>query len=302
MADISDVLAAIAGAAGAAVYPNGEGQPSITGAAVKVYPGEPNAADLDASLRAGIAHVGVRLRPGIMARIGDVPLSGAEIVNRPAPTVTATVSGSAVTFGGTVTVGWAVAVLVDRVLYSHKPVAGDTLATVAAALATKISVQRAASAAGAVLTVPGAYQLVPRFSVMATTRAPLRRQTQGVLVTVYGNSPAQRDLIGAAVDVALSASPRLTLADGTVATLRYSGVSYDDPPQKAGLLKRTLAFTAEYLTVQAGTAATAAGVVVDVDANGTAHQAPARTPLVNVRVDDDGDPIVDANLTLTGTP
>lgn len=301
MPDISEVLSGLASAAVAAVYPQGTGQPSVTGAAVKVYPGEPNAADLDVSLRANVAHVGVRLRPGIMARAGDVPLADADVLSVPAPTVTAAVVGSAVTFSGTVTAGWPVAVLVDRVLYSYRPSPGDTLAAVVAALAAQISAQRAASALGAVLTVPGAI-LSPRFSSMATTRQPLRRQVQGVLVTVYANSPAQRDTIAAAIDAAFAAATRIDFADGTRGTIRYAGVAYDDPGQKAGLLRRIQSYTVEYTTTLTASAPTAIGIVVDVETAGTVGQVPVRTPMVNVFVDDDGNPVVDANLTLTGTP
>lgn len=57
MADVDDVLSALASFAEAIIYPTGTAQPSITGSAVKIYPGWPQQSQLDTDLIAGIAHV-----------------------------------------------------------------------------------------------------------------------------------------------------------------------------------------------------------------------------------------------------
>ena len=61
MADLSDVLSVLAATSAAALYPNGTGQASAVGVACKVYPGWPNAQQLDADLRAAtpVCHVSI---------------------------------------------------------------------------------------------------------------------------------------------------------------------------------------------------------------------------------------------------
>jgi hypothetical protein len=59
MADMSDAAAALVLEIAAVVYPNGTGAASITGDAIRVYPGWPDAASLPASLASGTVHVSV---------------------------------------------------------------------------------------------------------------------------------------------------------------------------------------------------------------------------------------------------
>ena len=59
MADLSDVSNALVTLVTGVVYPNGTGQPSITGNPVLVYSGWPNMTQLKTDLQAGKAHVSI---------------------------------------------------------------------------------------------------------------------------------------------------------------------------------------------------------------------------------------------------
>lgn len=59
MADIIDIQTALVAIASAAVYPLGISSASITGAPILLYPGWPNAAQLDTDLSVGSAHITV---------------------------------------------------------------------------------------------------------------------------------------------------------------------------------------------------------------------------------------------------
>jgi hypothetical protein len=77
-----------------------------------------------------------------------------------------------------------------------------------------------------------------------------RRQLQEFLVTVWCNTPSQRDAVSSLVDGTLAPINWLPLADGTTGWLKYADTFVDDAPTKETLWRRDLFYTVEYGTTQ----------------------------------------------------
>ena len=278
MADLGDVLEALAALAADSLYPagavdaGGAALSSVAGPVVKIMRGTPFAKQLDADLRAGIVNVTVNERPGVWRVTTRLPMEW-QVLSRQSPTISCLVVGTVLTLSGTVTPGQGVMLVVDGQPYAYQAVAGDDTASVTAALAALIQVDRPASSTGAMLTVPGAATMTARVVVQGTAIRPTRQQEAGVAVKLYAPSFASRDAVAAFVDSSFSAVARLGLPDGSVAMLRSSGTSYDDVPQKALTFVRTLFYQAEYSTTQVETETTI-GVMEAILTPGTARGAP----------------------------
>lgn len=246
MADITDVSNALVTVIAGIVYPNGTSQPSITGAPVLVYQGWPDAVQLRTDLAAGKVHVSVFPQPN-MLRIVDSAMSDWSTPSAPVNTITLTLSGQTVTVGGTVSTPQNAALVVDNKAYVYAVQAGDTLASIATALAALVNVDQTATAAGAVVTIPGAKYISPRVGGQGVAVRETRRQEQGYQITVWANCFDQRDPIAAAIDSALSGIPHLTLADQSAA-LRFKSSRQDDSQQKEGIYRRDLMYAVEFST------------------------------------------------------
>ncbi|CAJ0705844.1 hypothetical protein [Ralstonia holmesii] len=265
MADISDVSSALVTAIAGIVYPNGTAQPSITGAAVAVFAGWPDSVQLRADLAAGKVNVSVFPPPNMM-RIIDSSMSDWSTPTAPVNTLTLTLSGQTVTVGGTVSTPQNAALVVDNKAYVYAVQAGDTLASIAAALASAVSVDQTATSAGAVVTIPGAKYISPRVGGVGVATRETRRQEQTYMVTIWANCFDQRDPIAAAIDSALSGQIHLTLADQSVATLRYKSSRQDDSLQKEGIYRRDLMYAVEFSTFQSATLSQITATIENVSA------------------------------------
>ncbi|MBN6210666.1 hypothetical protein JYK21_29750 [Ralstonia pickettii] len=264
MADITDVSNALVTVIAGIVYPNGTSQPSITGAPVLVYQGWPDAGQLRADLAAGKVHVSVFPQPN-MLRIVDSAVSDWSTPSAPVNTITLTLSGQTVTVGGTVSTPQNAALVVDNKAYVYAVQAGDTLASIATALAALVNADQTASAAGAVVTIPGAKYMSPRVGGQGVAVRETRRQEQGYQITVWANCFDQRDPIAAAIDSALSGIPHLTLADQSAA-LRFKSSRQDDSQQKEGIYRRDLMYAVEFSTFASQTLTQITATVENVSA------------------------------------
>ena len=264
MADITDVSNALVTVIAGIVYPNGTSQPSITGAPVLVYQGWPDAVQLRADLAAGKVHVSVFPQPN-MLRIVDSAMSDWSTPSAPVNTVTLTLSGQTVTVGGTVSTPQNAALVVDSRAYVYAVQAGDTLASIATALAALVNADQTATAAGAVVTIPGAKYISPRVGGQGVAVRETRRQEQGYQITVWANCFDQRDPIAAAIDSALSGIPHLTLADQSAA-LRFKSSRQDDSQQKEGIYRRDLMYAVEFSTFASQTLTQITATVENVSA------------------------------------
>jgi hypothetical protein len=269
MADLIDVLHALRDVVASILYPggapSGTAPASVVGQPVRILVGWPDAS-LDADLKANICWVTIWPRPGMARTIG--PYLDGWVSHLVTPSMVVDASGDAATFSGTGVVPEQIAaVIVDGAqAYTYPLTLGDGPAEVAAGLAALVSADRPASAAGGVLTVPGAH-LLARVVAGGTESREVRRLEQSIQITAWCPTPALRDAIVRAIDDALIEDSRtLVMPDGTKATVSYEGSSLDEEARQQPLHRRDLMVSVEYSTARTrsapGIAAPGAGAVI----------------------------------------
>jgi hypothetical protein len=252
MADFTDVANALRDAISAALYPNGIGQASAVGFPVQAYQGWPQPEKLDADLKAGTAHVSIWPTPNETPGADHFPEW--QTLSTTAVTLVATVGANTVTIGGAVSTPQTVAVIADGKAFAYAVLGGDTLASIATALATGLNAAGiTASVAGAVLTLATAKHIAARVGGQGTSIRELRRQTRVFQVSCWAWAYDKRDTLAVAVDAALGAGWRLTLSDGTYGNAAYKGSSQHDESQKQLVYRRDLLYAVEYATTQTRT-------------------------------------------------
>lgn len=251
MADISDVTDALVSLIASVLYPNGTGQPCITGVPTLVYAGWPQSSQLDADM-AAFAGAGGRLHVTVFPTATEknttrYPRDYTTQSLTPA-TLTLTVTGQQVTVGGTVSAPQNVGLIVNGQAYLYAVQSTDTLSTIAAALAAQVS---GATASGAAITLPNTARLTAaRAGGGGTLTAMTKQQQRTVQITVWADSPAHRAATASAIDSTLSATDFLTLSDNTAGRLTYVGSHIDDKPQKASLFRRDLMYAVDFSTTR----------------------------------------------------
>jgi len=175
---------------------------------------------------------------------------GDEVVNAAvvAPALQAVVAGDTVTFAGAAAPGQVAAVIADTVSAAYRTQGGDTPPSVAAALARLLAASRAATASGAVLTVPAVTRLVARTEADQPTLRLTRRQRQGFKVICWCPDPLTRVAVGSAIDAALSGIDFIGLADGSSGRLRAESSTVSDRWEDAALYRRELVYSVDYAT------------------------------------------------------
>lgn len=279
MADVSQVAQALVDLIAGVAYPAGTGAPSLIAADVRIYHGWPLPAQLDTDLAAGKAHVTVWPTPSEKNTTRynrdweDLAITSA--------TITATTAGVTVTLGGTVTAGQVVLVNVDGRSYARANIAGDTLASIAAAMAALVAVDRTASSAGPILAIPGALDLVARVATTGNTARELRREDRVFQISIWCNTPTKRDLLAAPIDRALAKILRMDLPDGSVGLVRYRTSVQIDEHQKAQIYRRNLMYSVEYPTLDTDEATTVGAVILNNSRGPTFDaQGPATTTVL----------------------
>lgn len=270
MADLSDCLNVLASLSSAALYPNGTSQPSLVGATVTVVPGWPIPAQLDAIIAAGNAMVSVYQMPGMGKNttrfLGDDDVQATV----PAAQLSLGVYQNRVTVGGSINPGEAATLRVNYQPYSYAAKAGDTVNTVAAALAALIP---GASVSGYIITINGLFDLETAVSVPVTVQQEISRQCQVFMVTIWTPTPALRDATTKALDLSFKQQPRITMPDNTWARLLYHGTTEQDTLQKQRIYRRNLLYEIEY----ALTAPTTANTVTNFGVTTTPTNGPSNT-------------------------
>lgn len=262
MADLSEVETAmvqiIADSLGVSLpyLPTSVVMAPAIGLEVRIARGWPVAPQLDADLKAGISTVTVFPITG-MVRHSLKYLFKWHPGDLAAPTLTATVSGSKVIFGGLGGAGQVAGVAVGngttRPAYAVRLAATDTPTTVAAALAAKIP---GATASGAVVTIPTNERVIARVAADQPAWLETRRQDQGIWVMTWCPTPMIRDSVASVVDAGFAnmqdqfgnQSEFFGLPDGSNAWIKYAGIAVDDQAQQAGLYRRNLRYTVQYPT------------------------------------------------------
>lgn len=262
MADAAQIEQAIANALSAAVYPNGTTGASALAFPVKFVRGWPTEASLADAKKAGGGLVAAHQKVGF-ARTATRYARNWQTLSQAAPTVTATLSGFALTIGGAITAGNIIAVQSLGVGYTYVVLATDTASTIAAALAARVA---GATASGAVVTLPsGAF---PAAIVVAggIGAVEVARQQAAFSISCFSPSPADRDAMISLLFPAACMIDPLMLPDGTMArqlTQQVSGP--DDMPMRVGLWRREIMLVFDYPVIfTAQQAAAAAAVAVNL--------------------------------------
>jgi len=252
MADQSDVEIALVSAITTVLYPNGSLAGGIIPQTMKIYRGWPNTASLRTDLAANTLNVTV-FPVAATSRNTTRWADGLVSTTSATPTLTASVSGTTVTFAGSAGVGQLAGMLVDSLAVVHRTVAGDTPELVAAALGQMIRAQRIALVNKATVTVPGVGLLVGRVVADQPVLRWTRSQLQQFRISCWCPDPTSRDSIASAIDNALASLSFIDLSDGSSGRLRYVETTEFDQSQDAALYRRDLMYSVDYLTTTSDT-------------------------------------------------
>jgi hypothetical protein len=247
--DIEAVRLALIADIKAALLPNGDGQPGISGTAIKVFSGWPGSASLNADLAINTTYVSV-VPQGDGRNTTRYPV-GQRVLVPAAPTLTVSVAAQLVTIGGTVSVPQNVGLLINGKSYVYAVLTGDTLATIATSLAALVAVDiSGTTATGPVITVGSTGRIkTARVGASATMGSEVRRQERQVLITVWAPTPALRDQIGAALNIALAQIKFLSLPYGYGGRLIWARDNQIDRTQKQTIYCWDFSYLVEYPTV-----------------------------------------------------
>lgn len=250
MADQSDARNLITSKVAAVIYPNGTSQPSIAGVDVKIYPGWPVPNVLEKDLRAGGLHISVYPLP-TERKVGTQIGRPYQVVTPGTPTISGAVSETIVTLSGSINTPQNVYLLVNKVGHQYAIQSGDTLTTIATALAMMIS---GATSTGPVITIAGASEITFRAGGVGTAVRELKRQEKDFQVTVWSPNPTLRDVIGSALDSALAETSNVSFADGSPGIFLYSRSFDSDSTEKYLLYRRDIIYSINFATTQTSTA------------------------------------------------
>jgi hypothetical protein len=250
MADLTDVEAKIVSIIDAAIYPNGDTQPSAmpNATAVKIGRGWPLPAALDADLAAQKATITVFPLGGSAIRTFQI-LNETYVISAAAVTSVATVNGEGITVSGTLSQGEFLTVIIDDAVICSQT--GANVAAMLAALATQVQgFGYAAVATATTLTVPFGHSMVVRQGGQAVMGRVIHRQIHSIMVTVWAPNDTIRTAAAILADVALKENIKITMPDTSQCLLRYSRTASSDAQEKANLYRRDLIYDAEFATVQ----------------------------------------------------
>lgn len=231
--------------------------PTMTVPPIEVMPGNILLEELMNRLEQGKAQIQVE------AEETDVPcvqpLGGGDDSDPaviPTPTIIATAVGNVCTLSGTITAGDVIGIALGNKGAGYSILGTDTLATIAAALAANATTAGiTASSAGLVITVAGSQ--IAKFNIGTTwnrTREVSRRR-KVFFATLYAAHAYDRSTIGKVLEIVYPPGARLTLPDGSVATLvAVGGLSMQssdyDEQQRDTTMMRRVRWLFEFLTIQ----------------------------------------------------
>lgn len=244
MADLSQVRDTIAQNLNTPIYPNGTSKPSITGSNVAIVSGWPVRTNLDLRLQANTPVVSVypKNQERVVTKFQRIYAPNTAT----AATLTATAVGNKVTIGGTVSLPQAVMVIYNGNGYSYQVQLGDTLTTIATALALLIP---NATSLGAVITVLSPYQLIGRISTDYTASEELARVDRVFMITIWAPDENTRFILGNAIDVYMKLNYRIPIpADNYFAQVFYHSTDDFDDLDKSLIYRRDLLYTVQYAT------------------------------------------------------
>jgi hypothetical protein len=251
VADTSDVEQVFVELVENVVYPNGTSQPSIVNAGVKIYRGWPVSANLDADLLAGVANISIFPPEGMERNTTRWPRDE-QLLTAPVHTLTAMVNGNTITIGGAVAVPQnVIAICGSRFAFPYGVQTDDDLSAIAAGLSELIAVQFPGTTAdGETITVAGHCGILQAMIASSgQVYIEQKRQEKSYWITCWCPTPAMRDILAPAIDVALSELDFITVGpEQSEARLRYASSRVSDEGQKVQIYRRDLVYTVEYGT------------------------------------------------------
>lgn len=243
MADLSDVEETLATIIAQIVYPQGTASPSISGNTVTISPGWPVRQKLDDILLAGNAMISIF--PTNQEKVGPIFFRNFNSYETPIPTLSAVVNENTVTISGTVSLPQAVLIIVNGAAYGHPVQQGDTLNSIAAALA---DILPSATANNNVITVNDFYSLETKISAPATAYTDLGRQKRTFMLSCWCHTPAIRKILGSALDVYFKQVYRILMADNYFANVFYMHTNEIDGLEKQSIFRRDVNIAVMYAT------------------------------------------------------
>lgn len=175
-------------------------------------------------------------------------------------TLTASVSGNAITFGGTAASGFVVNVVVNAGLQGqavvYQTTSTDTLASIATSVASRLSALSGISAvaSGDTVTVTGASSITCNVGGSATIAQEVRRTERQFQISTWCPDGPTRSAIVNAIDTYCATLYFLTLGDGTFGRLKYVRGPWNDEMQRDTLYFAHQIFSVEFATMQTETA------------------------------------------------
>lgn len=268
MADVQDVLDTVAAQVAGFVYPNGTGQPSVSGKAINVFPGWPMPNQIDADMPTGVADVSVYATPTERNTTRYQPKQ--KVMSIAAATVTLTAAGGTLTVGGVMPSPFTphnVAALINGQAFIYPVQPADSLTSVATGLANLIAAQYPGTTnSGPVITLAaGVEAAVARVGTTGVVTTEWERQAQLFQITVWAPDPATRKAIGAAIKEALAPITFITMPDGYGARIRYVRNVLSDVAEKVHVYRRDLYYEIEYATTATEQVATVVATKVEVE-------------------------------------
>lgn len=246
MATINDIYTALINVIVPVVYPDGEANPSIINAAVKIRPGWPNPRELDTDLAAGECYISIFNLPRAKKNTSRFRTVWQKISNA-TPTLTLTVNNGArtVTVGGSVTAGENAAVTVNGSLYVYTVSAMDTLDEIATNLAALIP---SASVLANVITIADAYKISGLVGTPCLTVKELKRQEGIFQIDIWTPTFDKRVLLADAIELTLAELDYLSIPDDINARIIYADDHPLDELQKVAIYRHCFLYRIEYAT------------------------------------------------------
>lgn len=250
MASIDEVLDTIAEQVAAVYYPVGhtQGETSVTGDVLLVYPGWPGAEQLEQALGAGRAHLSIWPRDqekNVTRYFDDWP---EEIVPAATLQVQFEKNSQLLQLSGNLDIAHNVGVTASAWHVSVPLTAGLSLEDAAIAIATGIT-----GAGGAAVAIGQTVSLqefvTPAVGVTGTMLYAPRQQQRSVQLTLWTSSPAQRRRLAATLEQYLVKTQRLSLPDATTARFEYQNSHFEDRFQKTALFRRDFFVDVEFSTI-----------------------------------------------------
>lgn len=255
MADVADVMDALASMAQAACFPDGAGNASVTGKPIDVAQGWPLVEDIDAAMAEGRSLVSVYLIPGSTRLDPQIFDWSPGTVVEPVHGLTATVDELTATLSGTANVGeYATLIVTDSTgqnVFSYTATTPTVSTAMAAELLELVQADYPdATLNGAALSFPSSVSVVLRIGAKAVIGQKIHRQEVQFQIVTWAPNPSDRTTIGKAVDVAIKTPVKIAMPDTSVAIIHPRDTRLSDREENKTLYRRDMILSVMFDTIQ----------------------------------------------------